>query len=86
MKRMIAAGLVGLALGLVMPGVLAQAPQAEVQKWEQFCEIHTHSRKLRQEVNARAKTHGTQGYQLVSGSTYAQNNTSILLCYRRPAR
>ena len=38
MKKMVALGLVGLAVGLVTPGVFSQAPQPELQKWEQFCE------------------------------------------------
>jgi len=83
-----AAGLLalGLALGLIMPGVLAQAPQGEVQKWEQFCEMASLSpRKGMDDANASAEAHGKRGYELVSGAPWGGLKT-FFLCYRRPAR
>ena len=82
MKKMVAVGLVGLALGLIMPGVVAQAP--EVQKWEQFCEQFP-ERKFIESGNASMASHGKKGFQLVSGAMQGHMN-SIVLCYRRPAR
>lgn len=83
MKKMVAVGLVGLALGLVMPGVFAQAPQAEVQKWEQFCEEHSGPRVAVRNGNVSMARHGKHGgFQLVS-STWSN---ALVLCYRRPAR
>jgi hypothetical protein len=81
MKKMVAVGLIGLAVGLVMPGVFAQAPQAEGQKWEQFCEDHGPKKGL-ERANASAARHGKDGYELVGG----QWNQTYTLCYRRPAR
>jgi len=51
----IAVGLVavGLAAGLVMPGILAQTPQAEVQRWEQFCEESGSKKGALERANAR---------------------------------
>ena len=79
----------GLALGLVMPGVFAQAPQAEVQKWEQFCERHRPDQGPRDDMmaeraNPSAAAQGQNGYQLVSAATNRRD--SLILCYRRPAR
>ena len=75
----------GLAVGLVMPRVLAQAPQAEVQKWEQFCEWTDGGTEKRAAtaVNAGLAANGKEGYQLVNafGGRYQP-----VLCYRRPAR
>lgn len=82
MKKMVSVGLIGLAFGLVMPAVLAQAPPPEVQKWEQFCET-TAPRKGAADANVNAAAHGKKGYQLVSGS-FSPNGT-VLYCYRRPA-
>ena len=87
MKKMVAVGLAGLALGLVIPGVFAQAPQAEVQKWEQFCETHRSQRgtdKVVKAANPSAAEHGKRGFQLVSVAGGLQG--SVVLCYRRPAR
>ena len=92
MKKMIAVGLVGLALGLVLPGVVAQAPQAEVQKWEQFCELYNFGGRgdmITDRANPSAAAHGKTGYQLVVGTRGGGggNDTSnLVLCYRRPAR
>lgn len=73
----------GLAVGLVVPGVFAQAPQAEVQKWEQFCERYSGTgRKPLDKANASAAAHGENGYQLVSLAWPGD----YTYCYRRPAR
>ena len=82
MKKMIAVGLVGLAAGLVVPGVVAQTPQAEAPKWEQFCEL-LKARSLTT-VSQNAAAYGKKGYELVSGSIGP--NGSYFVCYRRPAR
>jgi len=85
MKKMVAVGLVGLAVGLVMPGVFAQAPQAEVQKWEQFCETQTYRRGTAATVeaaNPRIASHGKNGYQLVGGVPSPRG--PLVFCYRRP--
>ena len=76
----------GLAVGLVMPRVLAQAPQGEVPKWEQFCEWtggRATEKKLVEAVNAGLAANGKEGYQLVNAFGY---HTKPILCYRRPAR
>jgi len=89
MKKMVAVGLVALAVGLVMPGVFAQAPQAEFQKWEQFCERHTLGAKdlIAAKANPSAAAHGKNGYQLVSSARGGEGNGgSLILCYRRLAR
>jgi hypothetical protein len=80
---------VGLVVGLVMPGVFAQTPQAEVQKWQQFCEDHTQGvggkkNSAVSRANRSAATHGTGGYQLVSGASRGQ--ATLVLCYRRPVQ
>ena len=51
MKKMVAVGLVGLAVGLVMPGVFAQTPQAEVQKWSSFARLLRSSGKVPQTLS-----------------------------------
>ena len=87
MKRMVAVGLVGLAVGLIMPGVVAQTPKAEVQKWEQFCEAYTSRKKTTATIeaaNPRVASHGKNGYQLV-GAAQGPGYT-VVLCYRRPAQ
>jgi heme oxygenase len=83
---MIAVALVaaGLAVGLSLPQVFAQAPQAEVQKWEQFCEKFA-QRKWMEEGNENMASHGTKGFQLVSTAVRGEMNSNVL-CYRRPAR
>ena len=78
----------GLTVGLVIPGVFAQAPQAEVQKWEGFCEIpkqHGSLQKGIAKANVSVAAQGEKGYQLVSGTTF-DNAGALVLCYRRPAR
>jgi hypothetical protein len=79
----------GLAVGLAMPRVFAQAPQAEIQKWEQFCEISTMRgsaiRKNIEAGNASMASHGKNGYQLATVSTFG-DSAVLLLCYRRPVR
>lgn len=88
----------GLALGLVLPQVFAQSPQAErareragvgapgVQQWEQFCEWPSAGgteKKASKAANASLASHGKEGYQLVSA--FGPRYQPIL-CYRRPAR
>ena len=60
MKKMVAVGLVGLAVGLVMPRVVAQSAQAEVQKWEQFCEGYDGVRAVKNSERER-KSPGEEG-------------------------
>jgi hypothetical protein len=73
MKKLVVVGLIGLAVGLVMPDVLAQAPQAaEVQLREQFCEEYVGSKKAVSKGSQSAAAHGKKGYQLVSSSLQRQ--------------
>lgn len=85
MKKMVAVGLAGLAVGLVMPGVFAQTPQAEVQKWQQFCERHNRKAYF-ENANASMAAHGKKGYELVTATSGDPSLNYIVLCYRRPAR
>ncbi|MDH3653330.1 MAG: hypothetical protein OEN21_03600 [Myxococcales bacterium] len=89
MKKMVAVGLIGLglAVGLVIPGVFAQSPQGEVQKWEQFCEVPPARggyEKATKMMSESVAAHGKSGYQLVGAAPWDGN--IWLLCYRRPAR
>ena len=89
MKQVTFAGgllFLGLALGLVIPGVLAQDAQPQVQKWEQFCEPQKFRKSTAASVeaaNPRIASHGKNGYQLVSAPS---DSGALIFCYRRPAR
>ena len=77
----------GLTAGLTVPRIFAQPgyPGA-VQKWEQFCEAADRRNNAEKAVpawNASMRTHGANGFQLVSVEVWGNFQ---YLCYRRPAQ